>query len=149
MAGTPKPRRYSRSNSVPVQILQWNCRGFKARTKRADLRLFLTTFPSHPAVVALQEPGDGATLTNYTVYQQDAQSCLCVHKNYTASPVDLDYKATFSYVMVTILPLRKQDPPLHVLNIYSSPKLPNVTFADLFIRALKVANGPPHNRWGL
>ncbi|KAH9379491.1 hypothetical protein HPB48_006987 [Haemaphysalis longicornis] len=45
--------------------------------------------------------------------------------------------------MVTLLPLRKQDPSLHILNIYSSPKLPNVTYADVFTKALTVAGGEP------
>nr|XP_050030032.2 uncharacterized protein LOC126526123 [Dermacentor andersoni] len=122
---------------------QWNCRGFKAHAKRANLRFFLTTFEHLPAGVALQEPGSGATLTNYTTFQQDPLSCICVHKNYTANFVDLDLKTEFSYVMVTLLPLRKQDPPLHVLNIYCSPKLANITFADLFSRALKAAGRDP------
>lgn len=45
--------------------------------------------------------------------------------------------------MLTLLPLCKQGTPLHLLNIYCSPKLPNVTFADLFSRALKVAGRDP------
>ncbi|KAH7974180.1 hypothetical protein HPB49_011670 [Dermacentor silvarum] len=43
--------------------------------------------------------------------------------------------------MVTILPLRKHDPSIHILNVYCSPKLQNVSFADLCNRALRVA-GP-------
>ncbi|KAH7980436.1 hypothetical protein HPB49_016183 [Dermacentor silvarum] len=35
------------------------------------------------------------------------------------------------------------DPPLHVLNVYYSPKLKRVTFADLFSRALRVAGRDP------
>ncbi|KAH7954455.1 hypothetical protein HPB49_018755 [Dermacentor silvarum] len=140
MAGTPKVRRSAPSKSAsPIIITQWNCRGLRSRTKRADLRLFLSTFEHLPAVVALQEPGKGATLTNYSTFQQDPSSCLCVHRNYTANKVDLDLQTDYSYAMVTLLPLRKQDPSIHILDVYYSPKLQNVSFADLFSRALRVA----------
>ncbi|KAG0432996.1 hypothetical protein HPB47_020323 [Ixodes persulcatus] len=65
-------------SASPITITQWNCRGFRARFKRANLRLYLATFESLPAVVALQEPGMGATLTNYMTFQQDPSSSLRV-----------------------------------------------------------------------
>lgn len=137
MASSPKIRRSPRTNSAtPVKIVQWNCRGFRSRAKRANLRLFLSTLDSLPAVVALQEPGSGATLTNYITFQQDPSSCVCVHKNYTANLVDLELQTEYSYVMVTLLPLKKQDAPLHILNIYCSPRLKNVTFAQHSLAAL-------------
>ncbi|KAH7974030.1 hypothetical protein HPB49_008597 [Dermacentor silvarum] len=89
MAGDDSQTRNSRNNSAKITILQWNCRAFKPRTKRAALRLHLTTHPDMPTVVALQEPGDDATLTNFKVYQRDAQIAICVHQNLTATPVDL------------------------------------------------------------
>lgn len=144
MAGPPQRRRLTPSKSAsPITITQWNCRGFRARSKRANLRLYLATFESLPAVVALQEPGMGATLTNYTTFQQDPSSCLCVHKNYTANLVNLDLQNAYSYVMVTLLRLRKQDPPLHILNVYCPPQSQNISFADLFSRALRVAGRDP------
>ncbi|KAH7952806.1 hypothetical protein HPB49_001371 [Dermacentor silvarum] len=107
------------------------------------LPLHLTTLTDMPAVVALQEPGDDATLTNFKVYQRDAQTATCVFQNFTATPVDLYCNTVYSYAMVTLLLLRKQDPSLHILDIYSSPKLPNVTYADIFSKALRVANKEP------
>ncbi|KAH7986277.1 hypothetical protein HPB49_026046 [Dermacentor silvarum] len=56
MAGNGSRSRRGRANSDPFTILQWNCRGFKARTKRAALRLHLESCSHLPAVVALQEP---------------------------------------------------------------------------------------------
>ncbi|KAH7964743.1 hypothetical protein HPB49_001112 [Dermacentor silvarum] len=143
MAGKGSRSRRGRANSDPFTILQWNCRGFKARTKRAALRLHLESYSHLPAVVALQEPGEHVALTNCTVYQRDAQTALCVHRNYTANSVDLDCDPLYSCVMVTLLPLRKQDPSIHILNIYSSPKQPNVTYADVFSKALTVAGREP------
>lgn len=142
MASTGRRRR-GPQNSAPVTIVQWHCRGFRARAKRAALRLYLSTLDSLPADVALQEPGDAATLTNYIIYQRDAQTALGVHKDYTASLVDLECNTAFSHVMATLLPVRKGDPAVHVLNVYSSPKLANVSYAELFNKALKVAGREP------
>lgn len=96
-----------------------------------------------PAVVDLEEPGRGATLTNYKTFQQDPLSCLCVHKNYTATMVDLELTLEYTIVMATLLPIRKSDPPLHILNVYCTPKLPNVSFSGLFSRALEIAGRDP------
>lgn len=85
----------------------------------------------------------GATLTNYVTFQQDPSSCIRVHKCYTANQVDLELNSEYSYVMVTLLPLKKQNAPLHILNIYCSAKFKNVTFAALFSRALKAAGRDP------
>ncbi|KAH7980111.1 hypothetical protein HPB49_013081 [Dermacentor silvarum] len=144
MARHLNQRRSPTSNSaISTSITQWNYRGFKNRTKRANFRLYLETFESLPAVIALQEPGLGTALPNYTTFQQDPASCLLVHKAYTDNLVDLDLQLEYSYVMVTILPLRRRDPPLHVLNVYCSPKLKRVTFAYLFCRALRVTGRDP------
>lgn len=77
------------------------------------------------------------------MYQRDAQTTLCVNQNYIAKLADLDCGPLYSYVMVTLLPLRKQDPLLHILNIYSSPKLSYLIYADVFTKALKVAGREP------
>ncbi|KAH7933359.1 hypothetical protein HPB49_011823 [Dermacentor silvarum] len=95
----------------PIIITQSNGRGLRFRTKRVDLRLFLSTFEHLLAVVALQESGKAQT----------------------------DY----SYVIVSLLALRQQDPSNHILNVYCSPILQNVSFADLFSPALRVASRHP------
>ncbi|KAH7967458.1 hypothetical protein HPB49_024914 [Dermacentor silvarum] len=54
---------------------KWNCRGLKDRKiKRGHLRLYLETLELLVAVVALQEPGAGVKLTNYTTFQQNPQT---------------------------------------------------------------------------
>ncbi|KAH7965520.1 hypothetical protein HPB49_008531 [Dermacentor silvarum] len=102
---------------------QWNCRGFKDRAKRANFSLYLETFEHLCAVVALQEPGNAVRLTGYNTFQWDPFTCLLVHKTLTAQEVDLDLSIPYSYTMVTILPLRRADPPVHILYIYCRPKL--------------------------
>lgn len=55
----------------PITLTQWNSRGLKSRTKRADLRMHLSTYEHTPAVVAVQEPGGNVSLTNYKTFQLD------------------------------------------------------------------------------
>ncbi|KAH7945353.1 hypothetical protein HPB49_009953 [Dermacentor silvarum] len=58
MAGTPKVRRSGPSKSAsPIIITQWNYWGLHSGTRRADLRLFLSTFEHLPAVVASKSQG--------------------------------------------------------------------------------------------
>ncbi|KAH7959506.1 hypothetical protein HPB49_011553 [Dermacentor silvarum] len=45
--------------------------------------------------------------------------------------------------MVTVLPLRRTDPSIHILNIYCPPKTKHVNFADLLSRALSIAGREP------
>ncbi|KAH8030689.1 hypothetical protein HPB51_011476 [Rhipicephalus microplus] len=137
MASNGPRSRGDRANSDLVTILQWNCQGFNPRTKRAALQLDLETYPHLPAVVALQKPGEHAALTNYTVYQRDAQSAFCMHRDYTTNQVDLDCDPLYSYVMVTILPLRKQNASLQIFNIYSWPKHRNVTYNAVLAKPLQ------------
>ncbi|KAH7949381.1 hypothetical protein HPB49_008921 [Dermacentor silvarum] len=83
-------RRSPKTNSAtPVHIVHWNCRSFRSRAKRVNLRLFLSTLDSLPAVVALQEPGSGATLTSNITFQQDPSSCRVAE--YAAPLADLNW----------------------------------------------------------
>ncbi|KAH7959137.1 hypothetical protein HPB49_008649 [Dermacentor silvarum] len=103
--------------SVNVTPPSWNCRGLKDRKKRAHLRLYLETLEFLVAVVALQEPGAGG--------------------------VTLPTTPPFSYTMVSVLPLKRSDPPVHILNIYCPPKLKSVTFSEIFTQAMQVAGRDP------
>ncbi|KAH7978564.1 hypothetical protein HPB49_005929 [Dermacentor silvarum] len=86
MAGHGLKSRRTRANSDPLTIVQWNCRGFRARTKRAALRLHLETYPDLPAVVTLQEPGEHAALTNYTAKLPDWTKFQLEYTNSIAIP---------------------------------------------------------------
>ncbi|KAG0434710.1 hypothetical protein HPB47_018928, partial [Ixodes persulcatus] len=55
-------------SASPITITQWNCRGFRARSKRANLRLYIETFESLPAVVALQELAELASTLGLTLH---------------------------------------------------------------------------------
>ncbi|KAH7967128.1 hypothetical protein HPB49_022959 [Dermacentor silvarum] len=135
LPGSAKANRTSKS--------EWNCRGFKDRAKRANFSLYLETFEHLCAVFALQEPGNAVCLTGYNTFQRDPFTSLLVHKTLTGQEVDLDLSISYSYTMVTALPLRRTDPPVHILNICCRPKLKKITFADTFGRALKIAGRDP------
>lgn len=84
-------------------------------------------------------------LTGYNAFQRDSFTCILeteiVHRAGTLSPTEC--AILYSYVMVTVLPLKRTDPPVHVLNIYCPPKPKDTTFADIFSPALKVAGRDP------
>lgn len=133
-------QRRAKSRQEPLSIVQWNCRGFKNPAKRANFRLYLETLHFLTPIVALQEPGASAKISGYNTFQRDPSTCILVHKAYTAQEVDLDLQITYSYTMVTVSPLRRSDPQANMLNIYSTPTLKYITFADIFSRALKIAS---------
>ncbi|KAH7974751.1 hypothetical protein HPB49_019035 [Dermacentor silvarum] len=143
MAGTPKVRHSPPSKSAsPIIITQWNCQGLRSRTKTADLRLFLSSF-EQICPWWLPSKSQGRALPLRTIRLSNRTPRLCVHRDYTANKVDLDLQTNYFYVMVTLLPLRKQDSSFHILNVYCSPKLQNASFADLFSCALRVAGLDP------
>ncbi|KAH7985402.1 hypothetical protein HPB49_026442 [Dermacentor silvarum] len=123
MAGYGSRSHRGRANSDPITILQCNCRGPKARTKRDALRLHLETYSHLPAVVALQETGEHAALRNY--------KCTKGMR-----------KPHYACIEITP-PIRRQDPSIRILNIYSSPKQPHVTYADVFSKVQTVAAREP------
>lgn len=140
MASNPRSRARA---TQPLLLTQWNCRGLKNHKKRAHFRLYLETFEFLVAVVALQEPGSDVKLTNYTTFQHNPETCILVHKQYTAQEVTLPTTPPFPYTMVSVLPIRRSDPPVHILNIYCPPKLKNVTFSETFTQAMQVAGRDP------
>lgn len=142
MAGISKDN-YKSSKQEQFEIFQWNCRGFKDRKKRATLNLFLQTQASTPAVLALQETGLQAKLPGYNSFQRSASTCVLVHNAYTACQVDLDPSEGHEYTMVKILPNRRRDPSLYILNVYSSPKSRQCAFSELFFKAIKEADKDP------
>ncbi|KAH7954723.1 hypothetical protein HPB49_021312 [Dermacentor silvarum] len=133
----------SSSPSSQFELIQWNCRGFGNRQKRSHLLLFLQSRGSLPAVLALQEAGLNPSLSSYCSYSGGPTTSILVHKSYTAVQVDLDLTLQHDYSMVTVLPSRRRDPPIHVLNVYCPPHLPRVTFSELFYRALNTAARDP------
>lgn len=125
------------------EIIQWNCRGFRAWKKRSHLQLYLQSLGNMPALLALQEPGLDVKFSGYSTFQGGPSSCILVNKAYTAIQVDLNLSTEQEYTMVRVLPLRRRDQSIHILNIYSPPHKPRVTFSEIFLRAIKLADKDP------
>ncbi|KAH7980500.1 hypothetical protein HPB49_016693 [Dermacentor silvarum] len=123
--------------------IRWNCRGFRAWKKQSHLQLYLQSLSDMPALLALQEPGMDAEFSGYSTFQGGPSTCILVNKAYTAVQVDLDLSTEQEYTMVRVLPLRRRDPSIHILNIYSPPHKPRVTFSEIFLRAIKLASKEP------
>lgn len=101
-----------------LTIWQWNCRSL--RGKKQSLTLFANQHA--PDLIALQETGTGnISFSGYTTFVSDPtnRTAILVKSTLTAqqhtAPTQLDY--TF----VEVLPRRKQQTSLFVLNIYSPP----------------------------
>lgn len=137
-------------------IWQWNCRGF--RRKRGNLQQFVKTKQA-PDVIALQETGGTAKLSGYKSYSTLAEKATVttlIHRNITAVEHDTGVR-NIDHVLLEILPSRKKEGSLFVLNVYSPPRQ-KVKFGSLFRKVLNVAGrqalivvgdfNAPHAAWG-
>ncbi|KAH7942776.1 hypothetical protein HPB52_001326 [Rhipicephalus sanguineus] len=146
-ASSPETLPQRKANNKIVEekfeIVQWNCRGFRNCKKRSHLQLYLQSLGTPPAILALQEPGSEAKFTGYSSFQGGPTTCILVNKAYTAVAVDLDLDNEQEHSVVKVLPLKRRDPAIHILNIYCPPHKPRVTFNEIFYRALKSAGKEP------
>lgn len=137
-------------------IWQWNCRGY--RIKRGNLQQFVINREA-PDVIALQETGGTAKLLGYKSYSTSGEKgtvTTLVHKNLAAVEHDTGMHS-IDHVLIEIIPSRKGEGSLFVLNIYSTPRH-KPKFGPLFCKALSIADGQalvivgdfnaPHAAWG-
>lgn len=146
---------------APIILWQWNCRGFKQ--KRRALELTIQDSQEKPDVLALQEIGIAAKLTGYATYTEvlrcgrSPTTALMVHRNLTAIQIDLECDEV-AYTFIEILPNKRADQSLFVLNLYSPPKDKSPSASKLMINAYKHAHKAPlvvlgdfnarHSAWG-
>lgn len=138
-------------------IWQWNCRGFI--NKRAVLQAFLDG-SDHPEVIAVQECGKNSKLAGYKSYPgigNDTQVVTFVKRNVTAMQHETG-NTEIDHSLVELIPRKRAQRNLYVLNIYSSPKQRKCDFGDLFLKVKSLAQGDPllvvgdfnapHPAWG-
>lgn len=129
-------------------IWQWNCRSFGRKRQAPPLELIIQNSQIRPDVIALQETGVAVKISGYTAYNEITSAgttpvtALMVHRNLTANQLELE-NVNIPHIMVQILPQKRSDHPLYVLNIYSPPKDKSQATAKLFGKALKVAQRAP------
>lgn len=151
----PRSQRKLRAPTQPLTIWHWNCRSF--RKKKASLQPY--TSQHHPAVIALQEvEAQHPTLRDYITFQNDSsiRTATLVHNRYTAQHHALT--STIDCILVEILPTRKSDRSIFVLNVYSPPQLTLADFPTLLKQVLSLAKqhqlvitgdfNAPHMAWG-
>lgn len=136
-------------------IWQWNCRSYN--NKKAQL---LPYVQQHcPDVIALQETNSSqVTLRNYTAYtaSNDSRTAILVSTLLTAQLINLD--TNIDYTFIEMLPTRKTQPSVFILNIYSPPSHQLTGLHGLLKQVLNIAKScplillgdfnAPHLSWG-
>ncbi|KAH7938730.1 hypothetical protein HPB52_000149 [Rhipicephalus sanguineus] len=140
------------------RVKEWNCRGFSR--KRAVLQSFLTN-GDKPEVIALQECGKNAKLASYKSYAgrwENTKVVTLVKRNVTALQHETGLMQ-MDHVLIELVPRKRMDKNLFVLNVYSSPRQRrNCCFDDLFAKVRMIAKDSPllvvgdfnahHPAWG-
>ncbi|XP_050033177.1 uncharacterized protein [Dermacentor andersoni] len=112
-----------------VTVWQWNCRGF--RPKRNHLLLHLQQLgPSvSPDVIVLQETHATISLSGYVAHNQVAHhplphpvTAILTRRTLTVNRADLPFPTVY-HVFIEVLPQRREDPSLFILNVYTLPRV--------------------------
>ncbi|KAH7934980.1 hypothetical protein HPB52_002556 [Rhipicephalus sanguineus] len=144
-AGGPQTRNGLIMACPTLTVWQWNCRGH--RKKRSHLQQLVQKLQADPQatepapdVIALQETYTPSTLPGYAAYHQlGSHSSPCtstlVHNGLTA--VQHEIEATgIQHTLVEILPRKRTDRSLFVMNVYSSPREKAADFSHLFSQTI-------------
>ena len=117
-----------------LTVFQWNCRGY--RNKRGHLQQHTQHIQNHaqdgectPDIIVLQETNSPAKLPGYVSYNQktdlsvsaQCHTAILVHQNLTAIQHEIE-GTSIHHTLVEIVPKRRGDKPLLILNIYSPPR---------------------------
>lgn len=147
-----------------IEVWQWNCRGF--RRKRGNLQLHIQNLDSKPDIIALQEASGSVKLPGFKAYTPPGMdpggvssvfTAVLVHRNTTAIQHTIDCSRE-DYVLLEIVPKRKDDKSLFILNVYSSPKDKGFGLPQLLMKTQRLAAraqlivvgdfNAPHPEWG-
>lgn len=112
-----------------------------------------------PDIIALQEVGKSVKLPGYKACQpeQDPITAIVVQRNIPANRTQFD-SIDIPHDFITILPTKRNQTKLFLLNVYSKPKAKDHRFNLLFSLARKEAGldsliivgdfNAPHTAWG-
>ncbi|KAG0424580.1 hypothetical protein HPB47_028206 [Ixodes persulcatus] len=126
--------------------------------KQASLSLRVSLEPNPPAVILLQEPGKKPVkIKDYATIEGDQYVATLVHKTYAATRLDLD-GCEVSCCHIVIIPVKKGDRGVHVVNVYGNPKHHKTDYRRLIAKVVKEAGkdpvviagdfNAPHPGWG-
>ncbi|KAL1433379.1 hypothetical protein MTO96_012585 [Rhipicephalus appendiculatus] len=145
----------------PLQLCMVSC-GDQACFVRCMVTTPRTSPPdTTPSVLALQEPLCPVKLRDYTAFHPSSEAhpyvATLVHRNLTAVLHQLDV-SDCAHLLLEILPRRRTEASLFVLNVYSPPKAPSAPLLLVLRKALSCAGhnavvilgdfNAPHTSWG-
>lgn len=134
-----------------LTVWQWNCRSF--RNKKGHLQQHIQHIQNHapngecsPDIIVLQETNTAAQLPGYASYNQkidisasaQCHTAILVHKNVTAIQHEIE-GTSIHHTLVEIIPKRRGDKPLFILNIYSPPRDTAADLPYIFRKATNLA----------
>lgn len=126
-----------------IRVWQWNCRGFGK--KKGHLHLHIQNVEAKPDIIALQENRGLVSLANYKTHHQldvvekrDLLTATLVHRNITAIQHEIEGSKA-DYTLVEVIPSKKGERNLFILNLYSSPRDRSSVVPDLLRRVVKLA----------
>ncbi|KAG0430727.1 hypothetical protein HPB47_022428 [Ixodes persulcatus] len=122
-----------------------NSRGMGRKQASLSLRLSLETDP--PAVILLQEPGKKPVkIKDYRTVGGTPYFTTLVHRTFAATERDLDGGGV-ECGYVVIVPVKKGDRGIHIVNLYGNPKLHKVDYRTLLRSALKRMASTKNGAW--
>lgn len=109
-------------------LWQWNCRGFQS--KRATLQAYITTTPTPPAVIALQETRPATKLCGYQSFQDPRFPTVAtlVQRNLRAGVTSLPV-TRIPHLLVTIFPCKPSQPLIHTQTTSQLPHPPHARYS--------------------
>lgn len=119
---------------------QWNCTGYSR--KRANLQQYLIN-NEQPNVILLQETNTKAKLSGYRSFNETTPRdkpavATLVQRNLTVTPHEIK-QDTIPHLLLQIVPTKKRDDSLFILNVYSSPRR-NHRFLALLKKVFRIAD---------
>ncbi|KAH7953744.1 hypothetical protein HPB49_011818 [Dermacentor silvarum] len=132
-----------------LNLRQCNCRGFRGRWSTLQVHLQNISPDTLPSVIVLQERLAPVKLSDYTSFHPSSEA----HPN-VATLLDV---SDCAHLLLEILPRRRTEASLFVLNVYSPPKAPSAPILLVLRKALSCAGhnalvvlgdfNTPHASW--
>lgn len=138
---TTKRKGKIRIPQAPTIIWQWNCRGHKQ--KQSNFNFHIQNQIIRPNIIALQEVSGVPKISGYATLvsqKNKPRTATLISKNLTAIEHKLKEQGV-EHVLLEIIPKKKKDKSLFVLNVYSPPRYVVQDFRSLFREASKIVGG--------
>ncbi|KAG0425155.1 hypothetical protein HPB47_027649 [Ixodes persulcatus] len=150
----------------PLRVWQWNCSGLGR--KRGTLQLHIRNAEHMPDVLAFQESHDSVHLSGYVRFEVPVEAAVRgpraskpVHTFVRKGIPTIQHEPVVDnvpHILLELLPRRKEQRHVFLLNVYSPPKDQSKAAAIILAEVLRVAKDTPllvvgdfnanHAEWG-